>query len=53
MPPATMAGVAALLEHWADVADEDTAGRDFDSTIDLLNILAKGVQAIDEAAKPR
>jgi hypothetical protein len=44
--PTTVAGVAAVLAHWSKVMDEDEHDRDFISTTEFLQSLAKGVKAI-------
>jgi hypothetical protein len=44
--PTTMAGVAAVLAHWSNVMNEEDHDRDFISTTEFLESLAKGVKAI-------
>jgi hypothetical protein len=44
--PTTVAGVAAVLAHWSKVMDEDEHDRDFISTGEFLEKLAKGVKAL-------
>jgi hypothetical protein len=44
--PTTVAGVAAVLAHWSEVMDEDEHDRDFISTTEFLQSLAKGVKAL-------
>jgi hypothetical protein len=44
--PTTVAGVTAALAHWADVADDETADRDFERTREFIEHMAESMRAI-------
>jgi hypothetical protein len=44
--PTTFSGIAAALAHWANMADEDAADRDFQRTVEFMEYIAEAARRL-------